>query len=321
MNAILITFNKCAAIEDDYYMFASKPDDLDDSSEFTRIFYFDDQAPENKWRHLDIPYFSTICLCVVKSALGSQRKYAALSKNGDISYYWPGGQGTEKIVDAGLKKVAPMYGYLNSLKEIDGCLYACGGGGQIYVRDANQWHDIAGELRSPAPTIKPNHAINQFNIGDDIADIDGYSAKDLYAVGRNGIYHFNGHSWRLCQVFTDEIMMSVICASNGVIWTCGFNGTILRGNAASGFEAVSHYDDDMILTKMAFYRDHIYFASNEGLFLLDYTKEKSRLQKIDEIVECEDISVVGDTLLCIGSKSIYILDKHGWRELKHPDHT
>jgi len=79
MNAIPITFNKCAAIEDDYFMIASKPDGIDDSSEFTRIFYFDDQAPGNKWRHSDIPYFSTVSLCVVKTALGSQRRYAALS--------------------------------------------------------------------------------------------------------------------------------------------------------------------------------------------------------------------------------------------------
>lgn len=319
MNAISITFNKCVAIEDDYYMFASKPDVVEDSSEFTRIFYFDDQAPGDKWRHSDIPYFSTVCLCVVKTALGSQRRYAALSKNGHISYYWPGGQGTERIVEAGLEKDAPIYGYLNSLKEIDGCLYACGGGGQIYLRDANQWHEISSELRRPAPTIKPNLAMNRFNIGDNISDIDGYSGKDLYVVGRKRIYHFNGHSWEECRVFSDEILMSVLCASNGVIWACGFNGAILRGNAVSGFEDVSHYDDKMILTKMEFYRGKLYFASNEGLFFLDYTKEKSRLQKVDEIVECEDISVFGDTLLCIGSKSINILGRNGWKELKHPD--
>lgn len=319
MNAISITFNKCTAIEDDYYMFASKLDGIDDSSEFTRIYYYDDQAPRDKWCHSDIPYFSTVCLCVVKTALGTQRKYAVLSKNGDISYYWPGGQDTEIIVDAGLEKDVPIYGYLNSLKEIDGYLYSCGGSGQIYIRDANQWHDISSELRTPAPTIKPNLAINQFNIGDDISDIDGYSAKDLYAVGQNRIYHYNGLSWEECEVYTDEIIMSVICASNGVIWACGFNGTIMRGNAASGFEDISHCDDNMILTKMAFFRDKLYFASNEGLFSLDYTKEKSKLQKINEIVECEDISVFGETLLCIGSKSVNILGKNGWKELKHPD--
>ncbi|MOA55738.1 hypothetical protein D3C78_1795800 [compost metagenome] len=75
----------------------------------------------------------------------------------------------------------------------------------------------------------------------------------------------------------------------------------------------------MILSKMAFFKDKLYFASNNGLYFLDYAKEKSRLQKMDEIEECEDISVIGDTLLCIGSKSINILDKNGWKELKHPD--
>jgi hypothetical protein len=59
-------------------------------------------------------------------------RYAALSKEGLITYNGAGKQWTEKIGDAGVKsrKVLPVYGYLNALKEIAGELYACGGAGR-----------------------------------------------------------------------------------------------------------------------------------------------------------------------------------------------
>ena len=319
MKSTPITFDKCLAIEDDYYMFSSRPDGIDDSAEFSRIFFYDAQSSGDPWRHLDLPNFTTVSICSSIKAMGDRRKYVILSNNGEVSVYLPGGASTENIAEAGLDKELPIYGYLNSLKEIDGVLYACGGGGQIYKRDTNGWRDIAGKLRKQSPAPKANLSLNTLEIGDDISDIDGYSEDDLYAAGRDGIYHFDGKLWSEVDIPTDEIIMSIFCALNGVIWACGFNGAILRGDFKNGFKDMSHYDDNMILTKMVFFQNKIYFSSNEGLFSLDYKKEKSKLYKIKEIKECEDISVHKETLICIGPKKITIFNNNGHRELKHPD--
>lgn len=247
-------------------MFSSRPDGIDDSAEFSRIFFYDAQSSGDPWRHLDLPNFTTVSICSSIKAIGDRRKYVILSKNGEISVYWPDGASTENIAEAGVDKELPIYGYLNSLKEINGVLYACGGGGQIYKRGKNGWHDFAENLRKQSPTPKANLALNTLEIGDDISDIDGYSEDDLYAAGRDGIYHFDGRLWSKVDISTDEILMSIFCAPDGVIWACGLNGAILRGDFKNGFKDISHYDDNMILTKMVFFQNRIYFSSNEGLF-------------------------------------------------------
>jgi len=212
MKSTPIIFDKCLAIEDDYYMFSSRPDGIDDSAEFSRIFFYDAQSSGDPWRHLDLPNFATVSICSSIKAMGDRRKYVILSKNGEISVYWPGGASTENIAEAGLDKELPIYGYLNSLKEINGVLYACGGGGQIYKRGKNGWRDIAGKLRKQSPIPKANLALNTLEIGDDISDIDGYSEDNLYAAGRDGIYHFDGKLWSEVDISTDEIIMSIFCA-------------------------------------------------------------------------------------------------------------
>ena len=317
MNAVPITFSHCVAIEGDYYMIASKPDALGADEKFTRIFYFDAQAAST-WRHTDIAAFTVADICVVRQAF-VQRRYAVLSKEGEIVYFWPGDQWAENIDDAGLEGAGPIFEYLNALKEINGVLYACGGGGQIYRRDDSGWHDIAGALRKSTPVLSANLALQSPELGDDIADIGGYAADDLYAVGGQGIYHYNGLQWKACEVSTDEILMAVLCAPGGVVWACGFNGAVMRGNAAEGFRDVSHYDDNMILTNLALYDQQLYFSSNQGLFRLDPEKTKTRLEKVEGISECDDLSATGDVLLCVGPKNIYRLEAGAWKELMHPD--
>ncbi len=247
-------------------MFSSRPDGIDDSAEFSRIFFYDAQSSGDPWRHIDLPNFTTVSICSSIKAIGDRRKYVILLKNGEISVYWPDGASTENIAEAGVDKELPIYGYLNYLKEINGVLYACGGGGQIYKRGKNGWHDIAENLRKQSPTPKANLALNTLKIGDDISDIDGYSEDDLYAAGRDGIYHFDGRLWSKVDISTDEILMIIFCAPDGVIWACGFNGAILRGDFKNGFKDISHYDDNMILTKMVFSRTEYISLPMKGFF-------------------------------------------------------
>ncbi|SFD81013.1 hypothetical protein [Paracidovorax konjaci] len=321
MSKVPVSFLKCKVIEKNYYFFAARPDDLDEDAEFSRIFFYDDEDHGNKWRHLDLPHITVESLCVVITAIDGHRCYAALSKEGSVSFIRTDRRWLEKVGDSGVKTrdVLPIYGYLNALKEISGELYACGGGGQIYRRNSGEWVDIAGDLRKSTPDLTQPIPLNQIKLGEDISDIDGYANDDIYAAGMDGIYHYNGVSWTACDNPTDEILTSVLCLPGRKVFACGFNGTILSGNARQGFKDISHYDDNMILTKVVEFQGDLYFSSNAGLFSMNKGEAGSRLQKIQEVDDCEDISVLDDVLLCVGWKTIQIFQSGRWKQLLHPD--
>ncbi|WP_320200637.1 hypothetical protein RMR16_024775 (plasmid) [Agrobacterium sp. rho-13.3] len=318
MEAVPITFGTCVAIEDDYYLISAKPDVLDADQELARLFFFDATLPDG-WRYVDISDFTIADVCVVDNAIGKQRRYAVLSREGEIIYYSPGEQFGEKVIGAGLKSDGPVYGYLNKLKEVDGTLYACGGGGQIYRRSDDGWEDIAGPLRREALPPLPNIVLNPVTIGDDVADIDGYSPTDMYAAVGRGIYHYDGDQWKRCGLPFNEIIMAITCAPDGFVWACGFNGLILCGNTSNGFSAVQHDRAETHLTKVTLFKGKLYFASNQGLLRQRLKEGTTVLEKVPSVPVCDDLSTAGEVLLCVGSKSIHLLQSGVAAELSHPD--
>lgn len=89
---------------------------------------------------------------------------------------------------------------------------------------------------------------------------------------------------RACQASTDEIIINVLCTGENVVWACGFNGAILKGNASTGFKDVSHYDDNMIFSKMVIFEGRVYLASNEGLYSFSLEKEKLSSRRSKELM-------------------------------------
>ena len=193
-----VTFLAGCAIERDYIYVAAKPDVFDSEEDFTRLYFYDAQNGAAPWVHHDLPDWAVVSTCVVSQTSDAPRKYAALSKHGEIEFTWPGGSAVERIEGAGLKRTSPpIYGYVSAIREIGGALYVCGSGGQVYRRENDAWRHIAEGLKTPAAPPQPgdNAAPKDFG-AHDFADIDGYSDADLYVVGGSGeIYHFNGTAW------------------------------------------------------------------------------------------------------------------------------
>ena len=314
-----VHFKAACVIEDDYVFIAAKPDDLDEEQAFTRIFFYDAQQRQMPWRHMDWIDSAVVDVCVSRVSFGGQRRYVALSKQGQVHYSWPQGFETEQIPDAGIDRDTPIYGYLNAIREISGRLYACGGGGQIYVRGNAGWSNLAGALRVAVTAPKPNLALNQIQMGDELGDIDGFSENDLYVVGHGTVRQYDGVQWTACEVPTDEILLAVLCTAEGEVWACGFNGTILRGNASSGFKDVSRFDDNMIFSSMCIYGKLLYLASNEGLFALDMTDRDPRITKIPEITDTDFVGCTGATIWSVGNKDIVYSDGRTWTRIDHPD--
>lgn len=323
MSKVPVSFLKCRVIEDNYFLVASKPDGLDEEMEYTRLFFYDDLEPVSKWNRWDLPGVEIADICVVQKAIPGARYYAALSKEGVVSYSGAGKQWTEKVGESGVKTrdATPVFGYLNALKEIAGDLYACGGGGQIYRRHDGRWRDIAGDLRRGTPNLNNPVPLNQVELPEDFSGIDGYSSDDVYVAGMNGVYHFDGKAWKKCDTPTDEMLTGILCAEGGQVWACGFNGTILRGNNRSGFEDVSHYDDNMILTSLAIFNGKAYFSSNEGLYSMLIGGHGHRLSKLKELPDCEHVSALGAAMIGVGAKDLMVYFKGAWNRLLHPDNS
>lgn len=323
MSKVPVSFLKCRVIEKNYFFIASKPDGLDEETEFTRLFFYDELEPISKWNRWDLPGFELADICVVREAIPGARYYAALSKEGLVAYNGAGKQWQEKVGEAGVKSrdVTPVYGYLNALKEIAGELYACGGGGQIYRRRENKWSDIAGHLRQGSPELQSALPLNQVELPEDFSDIDGYSDDDVYVAGMNGIYHFDGEKWGKCLAPTDEILTGILCAEGGWVWACGFNGTVLRGNKERGFEDVSHYDDNMILTSIAISDGKLYFSSKDGMYWLSSGAQGQKLSKLEEVSDCENLSSLGSVIIAVGAKEVMVYSEDMWINLVHPDNS
>lgn len=323
MSKVPVSFLKCRLIEENYFLIASKPDGLDESTEFTRLFFYDDLEPVSKWNRWDLPGFGLADICIVRESIPGARCYAALSKEGAVSYSGAGKQWTEKVGESGVKTrdATPVFGYLNALKEIAGDLYACGGGGQIYRRHDGRWRDIAGDLRRGTPDFSKPVPSNQVELPEDFSGIDGYSSDDVYVTGMNGIYHFNGTAWKKCLAPTDEMLTAIMCTEGGLVWACGFNGTVLRGNARNGFEDVSHYEDNMILTSIEMSDGGILFSSNDGVYKLPMGAHGQKLPKVQSMQDCEHASSLGKTMIAVGAKKVMVNHNGSWTELVHPDNS
>jgi hypothetical protein len=323
-----VTFKAACAIESDYIYVASKPDALDSEEEFTRLFFYDAQNKAAPWLHHDLPDWSVVSLCVVKKTATTPRMYAALSKHGEVELTWPGGgRAIEQIEGAGLKRdTPPIYGYVNSIKEIGGALYVCGSGGQVYQRENGSWKHIAETLMSAVRLPEVGSPTLQRDIGQrDFSDIDGYSSTDLYVVGGDGeIHHFDGTTWTRCKTSTEEILNAVHCDPQGRVWVCGFNGTLLCGDFRIGFKELSRYDDNMIFSSLTSLNGVIYLASDEGLYFVN--NENGRIEKVKaalspDLIDANVVISVDDVLWSIGYKDIAYFDKKKWTRINHPDNS
>lgn len=320
-----VTFKAACIIESDYVYIAAKPDVFDAEEEFTRLFFYDAQNKSAPWLHHDLPDWSVVSVCVIKKTVTTPRMYAALSKIGEVEFIWPTGKSFETIEGAGLKRTKlPIFGYVNAITEIDGSLYVCGSGGQIYQRKADGWVHIAESLKIPAEpphagavTISKDFGKNEF-IG-----MCGFSSNDLYVVGSDGaIYHFNGSRWQICDAPIDETLNAVVCDADGTVWACGSKGALFHGNFRNGFQKISAHCENLIFTSIGLLNGVVYLASNEGLFF--FNKILKSIEKVqiglEPLLQDTDLlAVAGGVLWSFGFKDMAYFDGKKWTRVNHPD--
>jgi hypothetical protein len=191
----------------------SFPDMLDPNAMFCRFYSY----VQGSWGTFDLQ-FQCKSLTVRIDEKNGYRGWCVLGKNGEIADIAGGNPPRiSQISGAGLNVMRP-YGYVEAIKQIDGELYVCGYGRQVYKLVDEQWLSISDEI------LTRERAIGFF-------DIDGKDERHIYAVGWKGeIYQYDGEDWHKDDSPTTAHLASVRVLGQNEVWICGDKGVVLHGH-------------------------------------------------------------------------------------------
>lgn len=278
------------------------PDMLEGDTTFTRLFGYSN----GQWgRGNDFP-FDCRSLSYLADAATGYKAWWLLGKNGEAVEVKGGVPTIEQIPGAGLN-VAHPYGYVSAIKNIQGKLYVCGYGRQVYKRDP-PWRSIADDI------LTHESAIGFF-------DIDGVSDTCIYAVGWQGeIYFLEGQLWRKDDSPTTAHLAAVRCLAPDDVWICGDKGVVLHGSfnnwreiRDAGFTGNWYSIEE--------FAGRIYLAANEGLAWVDGNAIRPVDVGLKRPITTHRLHARDGLLWSIGEKDILVFDGQVWTEVLHPDNV
>lgn len=298
------------------------------------------------WGHRNLPF-------MVKSAAEVYPKsknppYIIFSLgliSGAVEVYFPRGSRIEYEFLPGASLERGLL-HLQQIKEIDGRLYVVGPDGQIFRRKLNesghlvsfkgaQGQTFQGKMdqweifNQGAEAVPLSHfeaqgmnrtdAMSAFVRHCSFNSIDGYGNEHLYAVGADGaIIYRRTDKWEFLPKVTNSELRRVKQVDADTVFLAGDKGTLLRGNAKSGFSAIPT-DMSEQLRALEFFNGKLYIGSiGRGVFAYD-GKSISRVVNLPEF-ECHTLHSKDGQLLAVGEKEVYLTDDAiHWRALKNPD--
>lgn len=311
-------------MEHDFAYIACQLDDIDPRRHaHTRMSVYQGSSAKN-WYFHDIKMNA---ISVTAARYDGKRYQITLSKEGEVEWFHNGGGGiirTEKIPEAGVR--SGTKGFMNHLRQIGDTLYACGQNGQVYKRyGLNDWRSFDDGVYKPVSYDSKDLVAMAKAISDRrfLNCIDGSSASDIYVVGFNGyMAHYNGAKWTQVKLNTDEHLQWVRCYSADEVWVCGYNGTLLVGNARAGFKEVSGVEDNVTWWCLAKYQGNIYLSAGSGLYAYDNSTKKIQRIKTGLKPDCKDsyrVDAVDGALWSVGAKDIVRLHNGKWDRIHDVD--
>jgi len=222
-------------------------------------------------------------------------KVVFVGEDGDVCTYVGGTSAKEEI------KPAPVL--IRNAKTVDGLVIACGMRRQVYQRVAERkWIDIS------APFSKPEEEAG-------FEAIDGYTLKELYAVGWKGeIWQYNGTRWTNRTSPTNVILTAVCCAPDKAVYVGGKDGVMMKGRNDS-WEIIEWEDDfDLDIWDLCWFGGKLYVATISNL----YTLSGNRLDEVDfgriEVSSCYSLTEAQDVLWSIGNQDVLSFDGTTWQQ-------
>lgn len=258
-----------------------------------------------------------------------RHRFVALGRHGEVHFRRGGdtpSNRVEQIPGAGMLN-GNLGGLMTHLREIGGQLWACGQRGQVYRRfGRDDWrHQDRGlfvELKLADYVGRGAElAEAMFSSGPMLNCLDGSSEQDVYVVGLQGfVAHFDGKRWQRVALNTDEHLTWVRCYGRDEVWICGYNGTVLKGNARQGFTDVSTVDDNQTWVCLSKFQDRVYLSHEDGLYVYDGQRiEEVQTGLSPELQDGWRVDHADGVLWSIGIKDLARFDGQCWERIHHPD--
>jgi len=233
---------------------------------------------------------------------------------------------TEQIPGAGMLD-GNFGGLMSHLREIDGQLWACGQHGQVYRRfGVDDWRENDQGIRvkvDPAQygPDRIGEMLEAVSTAPMLSCIDGTRASDVYVVGLRGyMAHFDGKRWTEIGLPVNEHLEWVRCNGPDEVWVCGHNGTLLKGNARTGFQGLGDSDGQQTFVCLATFNRAVYLSAENGLFQFDgksISRVKSKLKP--ELQDAWRLDGIDGVLWSIGVTDLARFDGRKWVRIDHPD--
>jgi hypothetical protein len=308
-------FAGVAVYEDVVFVSCRYDNYQNDVDDLSRQFFFDIDVGWGHWG--DTP--GLLVSIVARTDVEMEYTVFALSEEGFVGVSGDDYLVFEKITGAGVNMPdSENWGYLNRLRYLHGTLYAIGNSGQVYRRlGTDQWEHMDEGLLQPPITV-PREITDMI----DLEDIGGPAPDDLYACGGfTYLFHWNGTVWSRLKMPDHVRRPKEICViSADVIYVCGYNGCLLKGNARDGFVDVSTHDINADFLSIHRFGDTLFLAAAEGLYTYDgkaikpySTKLKPKLQDAHQLDSADGV------LWSFGYKDLAYFDGKTWTRVHHPD--
>jgi hypothetical protein len=241
--------------------------------------------------------WAALAMAVVK--VNDRLVVCAIGPNGEL---WEGmpSDGSSVTGDIGIGELS-----WRSMAAIDGDIYACGMGRTAALRIGPlQWKDIS------APKPKDTNQVLGFE------DIDGFSAKDLYAVGWQGeIWQRKGSKWRQVDSPVSANLNAVCCADDGMVYVVGDNGVMLKGRDDTWREIATGLTEP--LQDVRDFGGKVYVVTDFDIYELadDTLQEVTLAGGDDEPGTCLHLLRGDDGLISLGLKDVLKLHGGTWQRV------
>lgn len=189
-------------------------------------------------------------------------------------------------------------GPLRDLQLIGGYPYAVGMSRQVYRRDGpGTWSRQDGGGVAERGAV----ALCGFN------SVHGLSEADIFAVGFNGeVWRRQNGIWNQEQQIVSCVLTRVVVVSDGLVYACGQQGTLLRfdGNA---WTKLDHRATDKDLWGMAWFDDALYVSTDSAVFRLDADNQLFEVDMGRAIKpSCRHLHAHDGVLMSVGARDIMV---------------
>lgn len=200
------------------------------------------------------------------------------------------------------------YGYLSRIRVVDGELFVCGHRRQVYQRDGSSWLLISESILD-----------NTKSRPGGFESIDGFSKKDIYAVGRKGeIWHYDGKEWTESGSPTNQHLADVRCF-DGKVWVCGDGGLVLCGREDEWEVIWDDNEPSENWWSVESFQNRIYLAGNDYLGMLKEGSIVSVDTVMNKQVSTLQLHQKDGILWSIGENDVLAFDGKKWKEVVCPE--